>query len=200
MVRLELARSEILVFRRRVGALDERLAKGKASLRHAAWAGMTDSMPRAALLSIHARVEDAEPSSWKDPSLVQVWGPRFSVYVVAKNDISVFTLGRLSDDETRRRVAYDLASRLDAHLDGESMTDSEAAAALGEDPNRLRYAAPTGRVLIRWEGARARVVWTVPPPEVDPGEARLELARRFLHQILAKRYLDTWVGQTCSAC
>ena len=49
----------------------------------AAWAGLQDSMPRAALLSIHARVEDAEPSTWEDPSLVQLWGPRFSVFVVA---------------------------------------------------------------------------------------------------------------------
>jgi hypothetical protein len=36
-------------------------------------------------------------------------------------------------------------------------------------------------VLIRWEGARAPTVWTVPPPDVDPWTARLELARRYLH-------------------
>jgi Winged helix DNA-binding domain len=48
-------------------------------------------------------------------------------------------------------------------------------------PNALRYAAPTGRVLIRWDGARAPVVWTVPAPDVDPIDARLELARRYLH-------------------
>ena len=52
-------------------------------------------MPRAALLSIHARVEGAHPSSWEDPSLVQVWGPRFSTYVVPARDYAVFTLGRL---------------------------------------------------------------------------------------------------------
>jgi hypothetical protein len=34
---------------------------------------------------------------------------------------------------------------------------------------------------MRWEGARQPTVWTVPPPEVDPLEARLELARRYLH-------------------
>ena len=48
-------------------------------------------------------------------------------------------------------------------------------------PNRLRYAAPTGRVLIRWEGARAPIVWTVPSPGVEARDARLELARRYLH-------------------
>ena len=61
------------------------------------------------------------------------------------------------------------------------MTDGEAGHALGVHPNRLRYAAPTGTVLIRWEGARQPTIWTVPPPELDPGEARLELARRYLH-------------------
>ena len=61
------------------------------------------------------------------------------------------------------------------------MTDREVGQGLGVNPNSLRYAAPTGTVLIRWEGARASVVWTMPPPEVDPAEARLELARRYLH-------------------
>ena len=36
------------------------------------------------------------------------------------------------------------------------------------NPNSLRYAAATGTVLIRWEGARLPVVWTVPPPQVSP--------------------------------
>ena len=61
------------------------------------------------------------------------------------------------------------------------MTYGEAGRALGEHPNRLRYAAPTGTVLIRWDGARQPTVWTVPPPDVEPPKARLELARRYLH-------------------
>src|SRR5437773_42828 len=69
--RLELTRAQILAFRRKVGALDERLPRGRSSLRRAAWAGLQDSMPRAALLSIHARVEGTGPSTWEDPSLVQ---------------------------------------------------------------------------------------------------------------------------------
>src|SRR5580765_1554839 len=93
--RLDLTRSQVLAFRRRVGALDQRLPAGPTSLRRAAWAGLQDSMPRAALLSIHARVEDAGPSTWEDPSLVQVWGPRYHVYVVATRDLAVFSLGRL---------------------------------------------------------------------------------------------------------
>ncbi len=61
------------------------------------------------------------------------------------------------------------------------MTYGEAGRALGVHPNLLRYAAPTGTVLIRWEGARQPIIWTVPPPDLDPGEARRELARRYLH-------------------
>jgi hypothetical protein len=179
--RLELDRPRILAFRRRVSGLDERLPWGEESLRRAAWAGLQDSMPRAALLSIHARVEDTGRDAWEDPSLVQVWGPRFSAYVVAARDRAVFTLGRQPDDARRREVGEDLADRLGTLLRGERMEYGRAGRALGEPPNRLRYAAPTGRVLLRWDGARRPVVWTVPAPDIEAGEALLELARRYLH-------------------
>ena len=179
--RLELTRSQILGFRRSVGALDQRLAPGGRSLRRAAWAGLQDSMPRAALLSIHARVEETRPSTWEDPSLVQLWGPRGNVFVVAARDLAVFSLGRLPDEVNGRRRAEDLAARLHALLGDGRMSYWEAGRALGVHPNSLRYAAATGRVLIRWEGARRPTVWTVPAPAVDPGDARLELARRYLH-------------------
>lgn len=179
--RLDLTRAQILAFRRHVGALDERLPRGPRSLRRAAWAGLQDSMPRAALLSIHARVEGTEPSTWEDPSLVQLWGPRHHAYVVAARDLAAFSLGRLPDDAAARLIAEDLAARLHAFLGGATMTYGEAGRALGEPPNRLRYAAPTGTVVIRWDGARQPTVWTVPPPDVDPRDARLELARRYLH-------------------
>ena len=110
--RLDLTRSQVLSYRRLVGALDARLPAGPASLRRAAWAGLQDSMPRAAVLSIHARVEGTEPEAWADPSLVQVWGPRFSAYVVAAADRAAFTLGRLPDDPDGRRVGEELAARL----------------------------------------------------------------------------------------
>jgi hypothetical protein len=179
--RLVLTRLQILAFRRQAGGLDERLARGQDSLRRAAWAGLQDSMPRAVLLSIHARVEGAGPSSWEDPSLVQLWGPRFTVFVVPACDRAVFSLGTLPDDAKGRRRAEELAARLDAVLGGARMTYGEAGLALGVHPNRLRYPAATGTVLIRWEGARQSTVWTVPRPHVEPGDARLELARRYLH-------------------
>jgi hypothetical protein len=178
---LRLTRPQILAFRRHIGALDERLPRGRRSLRYAAWAGLQDSMPRAALLSINARVEGTKPSTLEDPSLVQVWGPRFSAYVVAARDVAIFTLGRLPDDSKGRGVAEELAARLHAHLAGRKMTYGEAGRGLGEHPNRLRYAAPTATVLIRWDGARQATVWTAPRPKVDPRDARSELARRYLH-------------------
>jgi Winged helix DNA-binding domain len=179
--RLELTRSQILGFRRSVGALDQRLAAGGRSLRRAAWAGLQDSMPRAALLSIHARVEGTHSSTWEDPSLVQLWGPRFNVFVVAARDLGVFSLGTLPDAVAGRRRAEVLAARLSSYLGDARMSYWEAGRALGVHPNSLRYAAATGTVLIRWEGARRPTVWTVPRPAVDPGDARLELARRYLH-------------------
>jgi hypothetical protein len=179
--RLALSREQVLAHRRRANSLDERLPPGGESLERAAWAGLQDSMPRAAVLSIHARVAGAEPSSWEHSSLVQVWGPRFSAYVVAARDHAVFTLGRLPDDARGLRRAEDTAARLHAFLDGRRMRYDEAGRGIGVHPNALRYAAPTGTVLIRWEGARLPVIWTVPRPEIDPREARLELARRYLH-------------------
>ena len=139
-------------------------------------------MPRAALLSLHARVAKTAPSTWEDPSLAQVWGPRFSAYVVAARDRAIFTLARLPESGATRRVAEEIADRLDAFLAGRKMNYWEAGHALGEaSPNRLRYATLTGRVLIRWEGARRPIVWTVPAPKTTPREAGLELARRYLH-------------------
>lgn len=179
--KLDLTRSQILAYRRRVGALDERMPWARRSLRRAAWAGLQDSAPRAALLSLHARVADTGLAAWRDPFFVQLWGPRFHVYVVAARDHAVFTLGRLPDRVDRMRLAGDLAARLDTYLDGGEMPFGVAGRALGEKPNQLRYAAAAGRVLLRWDGANQPVVRTVSPPDVDPHRAQLELARRYVH-------------------
>ena len=138
-------------------------------------------MPRAALLSLHARVEGATPATWEDPSLVQVWGPRYHVYVVAARDLPVFSLARLPDGGKTRKTAEDLADRLHAFLGGARMRYDDAGQALGVHGNSLRYAALTGTLAIRWEGARRPVVWTVPPPEIERAQATLELARRYVH-------------------
>ena len=181
--RLALSREQILGFRRRVGSLDERLPPGAESLRQAAWAGLADSMPRAAVLSIHARVEGATPDIWEHSAFVQVWGPRYSAYVIATEDRAVFTLGRLPETLAARRRAERTADDLEAFLDGRTMTYGQVGHSKGVSPNSLRYAAPTGRVLIRWEGARQPTIWMVPAPAVDPRDARAELARRYLHVV-----------------
>src|SRR3954463_12431865 len=178
--RLVLTREQILAFRRRVGGLEERLPAGPESLRRAAWAGLQDSMPRAALLSLHARVEGVERATWEHSSLAQLWGPRYHAYVVAKRDFALFSLGRLPDNAKSRLRAERMAERLHAHLDGARMTDREAGRALGVG-NALRYAATTGTVAIRWDGARAPTVWTVVAAEADPADACRELARRYIH-------------------
>jgi hypothetical protein len=154
--------------------------KSAESLRRAAWAGLQDSMPRAALLSLHARVEGAEPSTWDDPSLVQLWGPRYSTYVVPKRDFALFSLGRYPDNAKGRERAERMAEWMRDHLKGARSTDREVARALNVG-NAVRYAATTGTVAIRWEGARAPAVWTVARPKVDPADACRELARRYLH-------------------
>jgi hypothetical protein len=181
MTTLSLTRAQILAHRQHAGALDLRLPPGPDSLRRAAWAGLPDSMPRAAVLSIHARVDGTESSTWEDPSLVQLWGPHYSVFVVAACDRAIFSLGTLPDDVKGRRRAAEVAASLRVTLDGRRMPYGDAGRELGVNPNRLRYAAATGTVLIRWEGARQPVIWTVAPPDGDPRDARLELARRYLH-------------------
>jgi hypothetical protein len=178
--RLGVTREQVLAFRRRVGALDERLPMNAKSLRQAAWAGLQDSMPRAALLSLHARVEAVTPSTWEHRSLAQLWGPRYSTYVVPKRDFALFSLGRLPEEPKRRERAERMAESMHAELDGRRLLDREVAGALGVG-NAIRYAATTGTIAIRWEGARAPRVWSVAAPEIDPADARRELARRYLH-------------------
>jgi hypothetical protein len=122
-------------------------------------------MPRAALLSLSARVREVGPSGWEEPPLVQVWGPRFSAYAVAERDRGVFTLGRHPTDAARRRRAETLAERLREHLGDEARPHDEVGAALGVHPNLLRYATTTGTLLIRWEGARRPLIRSVAAPD-----------------------------------
>ena len=98
----------------------------------------------------------------------------------AKRDFALFSLGRLPDSAKGRLRAERMAELLHGHLDGTRMTDREIGRArrIG---NAIRYAATTGTVAIRWDGARAPDVWTVAAPEVDAADARRELARRYVH-------------------
>jgi hypothetical protein len=138
-------------------------------------------MPRAALLSIHARVDGTTSGTWEHPSLVQVWGPRYSVFVVTAVDLALFTVALLPDDPRGRERAERLAAQLHGLLAEGVDSLEEAGPRAGVHPNAFRYAAATGTLLIRWDGARRPTISACPPPEMDPAEARLELARRYLH-------------------
>lgn len=178
---LAVDRQQILRFRRATNGLGARAPRSARTLRRAALVGLQDSMPRAATLSLHARLDDVDPLAWDDPAFVQVWGPRYSAYVIPASDVATFTLGRLPDDERGRKRAFDTARELRGLLGHRSMDLREAARSLGGHPTRLRYAATTGTVAIRWDGARQPTVRMLEPPDVDPWDARKELVRRFLH-------------------
>lgn len=177
---LELTQQQILAHRRHANGLVRRLPPGAASVQRAALAGLQDSMPRAAVFSLHARVAGTTPEAWSDSCLVQLWGPRFSAYTVAAEDRAVFSLGRLPAGGSPLRRVEDLAARLHEWLDGQEAPYGIAGRAMEVPPNSLRYAAATGTVLIRWDGANPPTVRTVERPSIDPATARLELARRHL--------------------
>jgi hypothetical protein len=177
---LKLDRAQILAFRRRTQSLDARLAMSASALRRAAWAGLQDSMPRAAVLSIHARVAGTTPDILDHAAVTQVWGPRFSAFAVPEVDAPLFTVARYPDDTRGRKVAEDMASGMARVLGKRTMLDREVAAELGVG-NGIRYATTTGTIRIRWEGALAPKVWLVERPAIAPADARIELARRFLH-------------------
>jgi hypothetical protein len=180
-VTLNLLREQILGHRRRASCLEERLPYAADSLRRAAWAGLQDSMPRAAVLSIHARLSGTRPDSWEDPALVQIWGPRYSAYAVPAEDRHVFTVSRMPDEARGLAVAEDMAARMAGFLVGRRMKFDDVDRGMGNVGNRMRYAAPTGTILMRWAGALQPDLWTVPRPDVPPLDARMEMARRHLH-------------------
>lgn len=112
---------------------------------------------------------------------MQVRGPRHQVYVVARRDLPVFTLGRMPTTPKAGSRAEDLAARLADLLGaGDEVPYGEAGRALDVHPNALRYAAPTGTVLLHWDGARQPTIRRVAPPDTDPADARRELVRRHL--------------------
>ena len=143
-------------------------------------------MPRAALMSIHARVEGVQLDTWEDQALLQMWGPRFSAYVVAEHDRAIFTLGRLPEDA---RVARRDAQQL-------------------RGPDRTRSSTVVGCPTVKWDGPSARQPNAAPlrgpyRPRASCdgtapggrrsgrcrhrrrpcGRARLELARRYLPRV-----------------
>ena len=117
--------AHVLRFRARATRLDRRLPAG--SWRDAAYGGLQDSAPRAALLALHARQEGTGPGSWEDPALVQVWF-RWSDYVVPAADFAVFTLGVLPRDPERAAALEAIGAEVREALAGRELRTSEVRA------------------------------------------------------------------------
>lgn len=159
----------------------------------AACVGLQDSVPRSALLSLHARVEEVDFDAWDDPRLVQVWGPRGSVYVIPKDDFAVFTLGRLPRDADQRRVVEEDAQHIRKLLEVADRPGLKTAT--GGSVRRVSEAAATGTIRIRWDGSNIEV-WAAEPPNADVETCRLDLARRYLHVFAPSTpsHFATWAG------
>lgn len=184
-------RDQILALRLRTSHLDRRLAR--EDIDRAGYVGLQDSAPRSALLSLDARVEDVDFDAWDDPRLIQVWGPRGSVYIIPRDDFAIFTLGRLPRDADQRRVVEEDGRRIRELLEVSDRPGLKAAT--GGSVRRVREAAATGTIRIRWDGSSIEV-WAAEPPDADVEWCRLELARRYLHVFgpSTSSQFATWAG------
>nr|WP_269091114.1 crosslink repair DNA glycosylase YcaQ family protein [Actinopolymorpha cephalotaxi] len=153
---------------------------------------MQDSAPRAALVSLHARVEDCEPGAWEADGLLQTYSPRRAVHVLPAADWGVFTVGRLPDDPSVRREVEQAAEKACRMLAGEPVR----ATRISRDEGALvRVGAAGGRLAVRWD-TTSLTVREIAPPDVDPAAARAELARRHVHAFgpTAPPTLAWWAG------
>ena len=178
----KLDRRKVLSYRYQVNGLQGRLPEG--DLATAARSGLQDSAPRSGVLSLHARAEGVEPDSWTSRQLVQVWGPRGAVYVVPKSDLATFTLGLTPRDPDRIAELEKKAKQVLRALDGRPQRHS---AVLKRTPTighirELLWVSTTGWFLPFWD-ASTTALYPAEPPDGDAEEARLDLARRFLHYL-----------------
>jgi hypothetical protein len=193
---IRVSRVEVLRYRARVSGLGAKLPAG--SYAPAAWGGLQDTIPRAAVTALHARVEETTADAWEDPALVQVWF-RAADYVVPRADVGVFTLGAYPRDAEKARRLERWADAVLRATDGQPTRVREAVARLdeGQGPGRidLRWTSITGRVHIRWDAAD---IWVIPAerPGLDVEDARRELARRLLHWYgpVPPERLGWWTG------
>lgn len=172
---MRITRSQAVAYRLHVNNLDARLPPG--SYVEAANFAIQDTVPRSALISLHARVQACEPAAWEDTRLVQTYSPRAAVHVVPDRDLGIFTIGRLPDDPEERRATEGLADSICRLVNSDWFRARDLPPDL--QPH-LRRAVTTGRLLIRWD-TRSLRVRQISRPAVDREEARLELCRRHVH-------------------
>jgi hypothetical protein len=181
--------------RMRASHADRRLPAGGYG--EAARGGLQDSAPRAALVGLHARVEDVPGDAWEHPDLVQIWF-RGADYVVPRADVGIFTRGALPRHPPWAEALDALGDAVAAAVaDGERPPSRVVEARLRGAP--LRWSSPSGRVHIRWD-ARVTEIVAVDRPAIDVGEARRQLARRFVHGHgpAGPRHLARWAGLTAA--
>jgi hypothetical protein len=188
-------RAQAIGYRLRANGLDRRLPPGAYAA--AARYGLQDTIPRSALISLHARVEACAPDAWEHPDLIQLWSPRTAVYVVPAADRGVFTLGRLPREPALAAEVRAAATTLAALL-STPRRKTELMRAIGSARRAFHAmftASIAGTVALRWD-ARDTVVRAVPPPEVDVETARLELCRRHLRAFgpSTPRAFAWWAG------
>jgi Winged helix DNA-binding domain len=167
---LRVCRAQAVNYRLAVNNLSRRLPAG--SYVEAAYVGLQDTAPRDALLGMHARVADCEPSAWEHPRLIQTYSPRRAVYVLPRADFGLFTVGRLPRDPVARQA-----------LEGRAERASTELASQPRPAPRLpgqRDVCATGRFAVRWSTSSVQV-WEQPRPTIDPEAARIELCRRHVH-------------------
>ncbi|HEV2006729.1 MAG TPA: crosslink repair DNA glycosylase YcaQ family protein, partial [Candidatus Limnocylindrales bacterium] len=191
---LRIGRDQVLGYRARVSHLDAKLPPG--SFARAAWGGLQDSVPRAGVLSLHARLKDTKPDSWEDPSVVQIWFRGGADYIVPREDAGVFMLGSSPRDPERVAALDRLADDIHRVTEGRTMIVNDVSKLLGHaHQTGLRVSGLTGRVHIRWDASR---IWLIPVdrPDIDPEDARRELARRFVHWFgpTTKPAMARWTG------
>jgi Winged helix DNA-binding domain len=187
-------RDRVMRYRARVSYLDAKLSAG--SYAKAAWGGLQDSVPRAGVISLHARVENTRPDAWEDPSVVQIWFRGGADYLVPREDAGIFTLGSSPRDPAQAAELDRLADDVHRVTEGRTLTVNEVSKLLGH-PHQLglRVSGLTGRIHIRWDASR---IWLIPVerPDIDADDARRELAHRFLHWFgpTTKPALARWTG------
>lgn len=195
MAKIRLAERDVLRYRLATSGLDARLPSTR--LARAAYAGLQDSAPRAALISLHARVADVQPASWEDPSLVQIWFRGGADYVVPRADVGLFTIGASSRDPERVAALEAVADDALRVLGGRMRHVREVNEALPQYERgfAIRAAATTGRLHLRLDASSILLI-PAERPDVDVEDARVELARRFVRWFgpVTQRRFAWWTG------
>lgn len=167
---MQITTEQVLAFRLCRQSLAAR-APSTALSRIAGGCGVQDTPPGAAALSLHARMTGVGAATLRralfdQRSIVKVWSVRQAPYVVPAEDLAVFTLGLLPEDESstlafiqgaaRHLVELGLtavetadltADALLEVLDGRDLTKDDLGAELAERVGRL----VTGRQAARWD-------------------------------------------------